>query len=208
MSLQFGFLWRVCTDVTAGIPLLFNNHDHIGGREDRNDLLWVCCRSSHPTPVAVLLFKPHCLSPCLGRWLLFPPDPLQKGLTIPGSQPRRVVITVTIVMWSHLVCRLNECLGAHRKHLKGQGQWTAWINDHHLRGSFVQDTCPGYPSFPADNVLCILLSICYCVQSWCSAAQPWPPLICTRGAANKQLQVKGAGRMDLGSLLTLLCVWS
>lgn len=48
MSLQFGFLWHVCTDVMAGIPLLFNNHNHIGGREDRADFLCVCCRSSHP----------------------------------------------------------------------------------------------------------------------------------------------------------------
>lgn len=163
MSLQFGFLWRVCTDVMAGITLLFNNHDHIGGREDRTDLLWVCCGSSHPALVAVLLFKPWCITPCLGWWLLFPPVPLQKGLVIPQSQPGRVVLTATIVMWSHLVCRVNECRGMHRKHLKGQGQWRAWINDHHLSGSFVQDTCPGYPSFPADNVLCILLSTCCCV---------------------------------------------
>lgn len=39
------------------------------------------------------------------------------------------------------------------------------------------------------------------VQSWYSTAQPWPPLICTGGAAKKQLQVQGAGKTDLGSLL-------
>lgn len=51
MSLQFGFLWCVCTDVMVAIPLLLNNHDHIGGREDRTNLLTVCCRSPHPAPV-------------------------------------------------------------------------------------------------------------------------------------------------------------
>lgn len=38
MSLQFGFLWRVCTNVMVGITLLLNNHNHIEGWENRTNL--------------------------------------------------------------------------------------------------------------------------------------------------------------------------
>lgn len=52
--------------------------------------------------------------------------------------------------------------------------------------------------YPADHLLLYFSRAGVVQLSHC------PPLSRTRGAVNKQLLVKGAGRTDLGSFLTLL----